>query len=109
MAIANVSLDTVTRQLVLTIDGVLISASDILVERYIFDGEEFLRFSYSIESTNTNGMKERRQFYLPSLEELAASAHSGLNKQGFASKIIHDDEKAKADVIDFLQHNRKQP
>lgn len=107
MAIVNVSLDTASRQAVLTVNGVLIPANDIFVEKHVYDGEEFVRFGYTIESTDANGMKERRQFYLPSPEELATEAHAGLNEEGFASKILHDDEKAKADVIDFFQRDRK--
>ena len=107
MAIANVSLDTSNRQVVLTVNGVLVSATDILIEKYIYDGEEFVRFSYTIENVDANGMKERRQFYLPSPEEMATEANTELNKEGFASKILHNDEKAKADVIEFFQRDSK--
>lgn len=107
MAIVNVSLDTGTRQLVLTINGTLVSVSDVCIEKYSWDGEESLRFSYTIESTDANGMRERRQFYLPSPEELATVAHAGLNKEGFASRVVHDDEKARADVINFLKRDSK--
>jgi len=107
MAIVNVSLDTSNRQVVLTVNGVLVSATDIFIEKYIYDGEEFVRFSYTIENVDANGMKERRQFYLPSPEEVATEAHTGLNEEGFASKILHDDEKAKADVIEFFQRDSK--
>jgi hypothetical protein len=107
MAIVNVSLDTSSRQMVLTVNGVLVPTNDIFVEKYIHEGEAFVRFGYTIESTNPDGMKERRQFYLPSPEGLATEAHAGLNEEGFASKILHDDEKAKADVIDFLKRDRK--
>jgi len=106
MAIVNISLDTTTRNIVLTINGVLVSASDCYVEKYHYDGEEKISFSYTIESIDSTGMKERRQFYLPSPEELATQAHNELNGDGFASKIIYDDKKAKADVINFLKQNR---
>jgi hypothetical protein len=52
MAIVNVSLDTATRQTVITINGVIVPSTDFLVERYMFDGEEFLRFHYTIEGIN---------------------------------------------------------
>lgn len=106
MAIVNVSLDTNSRQVVLTINGVIVSMDDVLLEKYMFDGEEFVRFFYTIETVNPDGMKERRQFFLPSPEELAVVAHTGLNEDGFASKIVHDDQKAQSDVIDFLKQNR---
>jgi hypothetical protein len=107
MAIVNVSLDTSSRQAVLTVNGVLVPANDIFVEKCIYDGEEFVRFGYTIENTNPDGMKEKRQFYLPSPEEIATEAHAGLNKEGFASKIVYDDKKAKADIIDFFKRNNK--
>lgn len=106
MAIVNVSLDTSSRQAVLTVNGMLVPTKNIFFEKYVHDGEEFVHFGYIIESVNSDGMKERRQFYLPSPEELATEAHAGLNKEGFASKILYDDEKAKADVIDFLNQSR---
>lgn len=105
MAIVNVSLDTGTRQVVLTVNGVLVSASDIFIEKYVYVDEEVVRFGYTVEGTDSNGMKERRQFYLPSLEELATQAHAGLDEDGFASKIVHNDEKAKADTIAFFRSN----
>lgn len=105
MAIVNVSLDTTNRQAVLTVNGVLVPADDIFIEKYVYDGETVVRFGYTIESIDANGMKERRQFYLPSPEELVTEAHAGLDEEGFASKVLHDDEKAKADVIDFFKHD----
>jgi len=107
MAIVNFSLDTGTRQAVLTINGILVPATDVCIDKYVFDNEEFIRFSYTIESTGIDGMKERRQFYLPCPEELAVEAHAGLNDEGLASKVLHDDEQAKADVIDFFKRDRK--
>jgi len=107
MAIVNLSLDTGTRQVVLTINGVLVTLSDVLMEKYVFDGEEFVRFFYTVESVNSDGMKERRQFFLPSPEELVTIASEGVDKDGFASKILHDDEKAKADTINFIKQNKK--
>ena len=110
MAIVNVSLDTATRQAVLTINGVLVPSTEFNISKYLkFDtDDEFeINFGYTIENVDGHGMKERRHFYLPSPEEMAAEAHAGLDEDGFASKIVHDDEKAKADVIDFLKHGRK--
>lgn len=100
--IVSLSLDIGSRQLAFTIDGILIPAKDVFLEKFTFDGEEFINFSYVIESTSDNGMSERRQFFLPRLEDGALASLGELNKNGFASKILHDDEKAKADVIKFL-------
>lgn len=108
MAIVNVSLDTATRQAVLTIDGVLIPSTEFNMDQYadIDTGELRVSFAYTIENVNGQGLKERRRFFLPSPEELAAIASDELNENGFASKIVHDDEKAKADVINYLRQVR---
>lgn len=106
MAIVSVSLDTVTRQAVLTVGGVIVPTVDFMVEKYTFDGEETVRFSYTIESLNVNGMKERHQFFLPSLEEIAVDSHSKLNESGLASKLVYDDEKAKVDVVNYLAERK---
>jgi hypothetical protein len=109
MAIVAVSLDTTTRQAVLTINGVLVPSDEFNISKWLkYDKkDEFeINFSYSIDNVDGNGMKERRSFYLPSAEDLAAEAHLELNEDGFASKAIHDDEKAKADTIDFLKRSR---
>ena len=106
MAIVNVSLDTATRQTVLTINGILVPSNDYMIERYVFDGQDLVRFSYTIEN-DLNGLKERRQFFLPdAATDVAAVAALDLDERGFASKILHNDDKAKADVVDFLNKNR---
>jgi hypothetical protein len=105
--LVNLSLDIATRQLAFTIDGILIPAKDVFLEKFTFDGEEFISFSYVIESTSDNGMSERRQFFLPRLEDGALANLGELNENGFASKILHNDEKAKADVIDFFSRDDK--
>ena len=106
MAIVNVSLDTSNRQVVLTVNGILVPTTDCILERYEYDGEAHVRFAYTVESVDGNGLKERRRFYLPSPEEAAALASAELDEDGFASKTVHDDERAKADTIDFLKHKR---
>lgn len=106
MAIVNVSLDTGTRQVILTIDGIMVPATDVFIEKFIFEDRENISFAYTIENVNGDGMKERRQFFLPSPEELAVNAHSEINDNGFASKVVRDDEKAKADVINYLKQGR---
>lgn len=109
MAIVAVSLDTKTRQAILTVNGVLIPSDEFSISKYLkYDtkDEYEINFGYTIEHTDDGGLKERRYFYLPSQEEIATQAHTELNKDGFASKAIHDDEKAKADVIDFIKQGR---
>lgn len=107
MAIVNVSLDTNNRQVVLTINGVLVPAHECSITKYVYDdGREEVAFSYTLENVDGHGMRERRQFYLPSPEEIATDVHAELDENGIASKILHDDEKAKADVVDFLKQRR---
>lgn len=106
MAIVNVSLNTDTRQVILTINGVLVPTDECSMDKYVYDGEEKINFSYSVENVDGSGMKERRYFYLPSPEELAAEVHSELNGDGLASKAAFNKEKAKSDTIDFLNQHR---
>jgi len=105
MAIVNVSLDTETRATVLTINGILVPSTDYLIERYVFDGEEFIRFSYTVENT-VDGMQERRQFFLPDPDAKDVAAVASVDERGFVSKILHNDDKAKADIVDYLNKNR---
>lgn len=104
MSIVNLSLDTNTREVVLTINGVLVTTNDVLIEKYEFDDEKFVRFQYTIESTNSDGMKERRSFFLPDPTEVAVVAE--LNEDGLASKICFDDTKVKADIVDYINKTR---
>ncbi|UCG02435.1 MAG: hypothetical protein JSW11_00285 [Candidatus Heimdallarchaeota archaeon] len=106
MAIVNVSLDTKSRQAVMTIDGILIPANEFNIGKYIFDGREEIDFSY-IREIDVNGMMERRSFYLPSSIDIATNAVKELGDEGLASKIVYDDDKAKVDIINFIKANKK--
>jgi len=106
MAVVNVSLDTNTRQLALTINGVLVPASECFVEKYVYDGDEVIRLSYTVASVNADGLKEVRQFHLPSAEELMSLSSASLDESGFASKIVGDKEQAMADTVNFLKASR---
>ena len=108
MAIITCSLDTTSRHAVLTINGVIVPATDFYAEKYIMDGKDQIRFGYTVENIDSNGLKERRQFYLPSPEELAVDSNGCLNEDGLASKVVYDDQKAIASTIDFLKRNRNQ-
>ena len=105
MAIVNVSLDTKSRQVVLTINGILVPFVEVNMSRWFFDGEESINFSYTTEGVDADGMKERRQFFLP--DPADAVAEADINEDGFASKAARDDEKAKADIIDYLKRDNK--
>lgn len=107
MAIVNVSLDTKSRVVVLTIDGLQVAQDGCGIERWIdIDGEEHLSFDYTVETVDGSGLKERHQFSLLSPEELAVEAVANIDKNGMISKILRNDEKAKADIIAFLKTKR---
>ena len=108
MAIVSISLNTTDRQAVLTINGVLVPSDEFNISKYKkYDtGEIELSFGYTIESVGNDGLTERRQFFLPSSEEIAAEVHGELNDDGFVSKMVYDDEKAKADTIAFIKQGR---
>ena len=101
-SIVNISFDTETRGVVLSIDGVVVPFTDMNFEKFVFDGEQHVGFSYTVETANEHGLEERRQFFLPA----KAQVDVYVDERGFASKIVHDDEKAKADIVDFLNKNR---
>lgn len=108
MAIVNLQLDTGTRQMVLTIDGVLIPATQMWMNKTVFDNKAFVEFAYRIEVENSDGLQEVRHFFLPSLDELDTIAKTEINENGLASKIPHNDTKAQADMIEFLKQRRNQ-
>lgn len=102
MSVVVLSLDTESKQLVLTINGVLVPFVECNMSKMIWDGEEDISFSYTTEGVNTDGLKERRRFFLPTPQDLITEADIKVDDDGFASQAVYDDEKAKADTIDFL-------
>lgn len=104
--IVNVSIDLGSRQMAFTIDGIIIPATDIFLERFVVDGEQFLSFSYSLDSVSKNGMIEKRRFFLPNPSMGSLSSIGELDKFGFASQIEYDDTKAKDDIVNFLSKDK---
>lgn len=105
-SIVNVSMDTETRKAVLTVDGILIPSDDFHISQFVdLDGKTQISFGYTI-AIDHNGMQERRHFFLPE-EDDVTGVLGGVDKRGLASKVDHDTEQAKADVIDYLAKNRK--
>ena len=102
MAILNVSLDTNTRQMALTVNGIIVPFFECNVSKWVEDsGEEHINFSYTVEVVNADGLSERRQFILPSPDDVAALA-SKLNDDGLISNVVPNDAKAKADIVEFF-------
>lgn len=104
--VVNIVLDIKNRTAVLVVDGVIIPATDFYLDKFTVDGETSINFSYTMETVLQNGLKERRQFFLPPPKDTIFASEGKLDKFGFASKILHNDEKAKADVIDFLKRDK---
>ncbi len=106
MSIVNISLDTVSKQMALTINGVLVPFFECDMSKMVWDGDEHISFSYTTEGADSNGLMEKRRFFLPGPEDIVAEADIAVNDDGLASKAVFDDEKAKADVVDFLKQER---
>ena len=105
--IVNVSLDLGSRQMAVTMDGIIIPATEVFLDKFVVEGEQFISFSYTIETKSDNGMRERRQFFLPRPEDGPIDSLGELNESGLASRVVFDDKKAKADVIDYLKRDNK--
>lgn len=108
MAIVNVSVDTNTRQAVLTVDGQIVPFVACRLNKGVdFDGEHFLHLSYIVEVKNDNGLMERREFFLPDKDDPAVFASA---KDGLASRILDDGEtisdQAISDTINFMQSRK---
>ena len=109
MSVVNISVDTNTRQAVLTVDNQIIPAIACHLSKGIdFEGDSFLRLSYIVQVENTGGLTERREFFLPDVDDEAVFAS---NKDGLASRVLEDDEdismvKGVSDTIKYMQ-NRK--
>jgi hypothetical protein len=103
MAIVNISVDTSSRQAVLTVDGQIVPAIACRLNKGIdFDGEPFLHLGYVTEIKNENGLMERREFFL------SDDADEGV----FASRVLSKDEsildlKAISDITNFMFERRK--
>jgi len=104
--VVNISVDIRNMTVALIADGVIIPATDIFLDKFNVDGEQFINFSYTIESIGPNGMKERRQFFLPKPGDASIASEGELNDLGLASKIVNDDEKARADIIEFFKKDK---
>ncbi len=111
MAIVNISVDTNSRQAVLTVDGQIVPVIACHLNKGTdFDGIPFLRLSYVVEVQNTdNGLMERHEFFLPDTDDVAVFASA---KDGLASRILKNGEiindQAMSDTIRFMQSRKTQ-
>ncbi len=105
MASVVISLDTTSRQSMLSIDGEIIPSSDIFFSRWFDeDGNQFLRFSYVTETKNDSGLMERRQFFLPDPDDniLAKVMENGL----CCSDECEGLTEAQKDVVTFMRNKK---
>jgi len=91
MAMVNISLDTKTRQVVLTVNGVLVSCESCGIDKWV-DSEdvEHLSFHYTITDETEQGMKETRRFYLP---EASVGVSAEAEGEGEKEEVVEPDEE----------------
>lgn len=107
MAIVNISVDTNSRQAVLTVDGQIVPVVACHLNKGVdFDGNPFLHLSYVVEVQNdNNGLIERREFFLPDEEDASVFAE----ENGLSSRVVKADKHTKAalDVIKYMADRKK--
>ena len=98
MAIVNVSLDTNTKECVLTIDGILVPANEIYFSKYTDydDPEKYIKdFSYTVKVNDSNGLVETRRYFMPKEQEMMNMDDAVLimdEKTGLASEKVINQE-----------------
>jgi hypothetical protein len=91
MAIVNMSVDTVTRQAAVTVDGVIVPAVSCSLDKYVdSDGESQVHLSFMVEATDGNGLAEMRMFYLPPKNDPSEVEVSGLASKAVVDPDIRD-------------------
>ncbi len=106
MAIVNISVDTNSRQAVLTVDNQIVPAVACHLSKGVdFDGIPFLDLRYVVEVQDANGLTERREFFLPREDDDAVFAA----ENGLASRVAKDDNHSQAalDVIKYMNDRKK--
>lgn len=108
MATITYSVDTSTRQTVVTVDGQIINPVACRFDKWIdFDGDQQLRVSYIMETKNADGLVERREFFLADPEDEAVFASSD---NGLASRKFEGDPKdvaVRSDINKFMEDRKK--
>lgn len=105
MAIVNMSVDTKTRQVAVTIDGVIVPAVECHLHKFLrSDGTFDISLSYTISVDTDGGLSERRTFFLPDPDDQIVAT---LNKDGLASRVEPDGEAFASQLQDFLKKRKK--
>lgn len=102
VAIINFSVDTNSRQAIVTVGGQIIPAIACRLNKWIdMDGNPRLDLSYVVETKNENGLTERREFFLPEPDDDTVFAST---ETGMASRVITD--KINADVDKYMKSRK---
>lgn len=101
MAIVAISVNTNTREAMLTVDGEMVPATSCHLEKFIdTDGRPRIELAFTVEQSTDNGLVERRLFFMPREEdEIDASV---VSKDGLASRVVKDDEEVARDIAKYL-------
>ncbi len=108
MATITYSVETNTRQVVVTVDGQIINPIACRFDKWIdFDGNERLQVSYIMETASADGLVERREFFLadPEDEAIFASSDKGLASRDFEGNPR--DMAVRNDISEFMAARKK--
>ncbi len=105
MAIVNMSVDTKTRQVAVTIDGTIVPAVECHLHKFLrSDGTFDISLSYTVSVETAGGLSERRTFFLPDPDDIIIAS---LDENGLMSRIEPDNEAFADHLRDFLKKTTK--
>lgn len=105
MAIVNMSVDTKSRQVAVTIDGTIVPAVECHLHKFLrSDGTFDISLSYTVSVDTDGGLSERRTFFLPDDDDTIMAA---LNENGLLSRVDPDSEVFASQLQDFLKKKTK--
>ncbi len=106
MSLAVISLNTETRDCVLTVDGALVSPDYIYFSKMLnMDGNLDVSFRYEVAlKDDKTGMVQKMEFMLPS-PDMDMHEYS-MDKNGLASKIIDKAKILIEDVTNFINKRK---
>jgi len=99
MAIVNMSVDTKTRGVAVTVDGIIVPAVACHLDKFIdMDGQVHISLAYTVEVDSGNGLLERRTFFMPQpdIEET-------LGENGLACRIEPNENEFAEHLSKYLQ------
>lgn len=104
MSIVNMSVDTKTRQVAVTVDGILVPAIECHLHKFTMsDGSVDISLSYTVRSESDSGLVETRRFSLPDPKDAVLAV---LNENGLISNIELDSEVFASQLQDFLKRKK---